>query len=41
MRKLWTYIMQRLSIRLGLAIVLIVMLIFSISVDSLYSLSKD
>ena len=41
MRKLWNNIMQRLSIKLGLVIVLVVMAIFSISVDSLYSLSKD
>ena len=41
MRKLWTFIMHRLSIRLGLAIVLIVMLIFSISVGFLFTLSKD
>ena len=40
MRKLWNYMMQRLSIKLGLTIVLIVTLVFSVSVDSLYSLSK-
>ena len=41
MRKLWTHIMQHLSLKLGLAIVLIVTLIFSVSVDSLYSLFKN
>ena len=41
MRKLWTHIMQHLKLKLGLAIVLIVTLIFSVSVDSLYSLFKN
>ena len=41
MRKLWTHIMQHLELKLGLAIVLIVTLIFSVSVDSLYSLFKN
>ena len=41
MRRLWTHIVQHLSIKLGLAIVLIVTLIFSISVGFLFALSKD
>ena len=41
MRKLWNRIMQRLSIRLGLAIVLMVTVIFIVSVSFLFSLSKD
>ena len=41
MRKLWNYILQRLSIKLGLAIVLIVTLIFLVSVGFLFALSKD
>ena len=41
MRRLWTHIMQHLSIKLGLAIVLIVTVIFSISVGFLFSLYKD
>lgn len=41
MKKLWNYILQRLSIKLGLAIVLIVTVIFIISVGFLFALSKD
>ena len=40
MRKLWTHIMQHLSLKLGLAIVLIVTLIFIVSVSILFALSK-
>lgn len=41
MRKLWNHIMQRLSIRLGLSITLIVTVIFIVSVGFLFSHSKD
>ena len=41
MRKAWNYIMQRLSLRLGLAIVLIVTVIFTVSVGFLFALFKD
>lgn len=41
MRKLWYKIMQRLSIRLGLAITLIVAVIFLVSVGFLFVLYKD
>ena len=41
MRKLWYKIMQRLSIRLGLAITLIVAVIFLVSVGFLFALYKD
>ena len=41
MRKVWNYIMQRLSLRLGLSIVLIVTVIFTVSVGFLFALSKD
>ena len=41
MRKLWDYMMHRLSIRLGLSITLIVTVIFIVSVSFLFSLSKD
>lgn len=41
MRKVWNKIMQRLSLRLGLAIVLMVTVIFIVSVSSLFTLSKD
>ena len=41
MRKLWNFIMQRLSIKLGLVIVLVVMAIFIVSVGLLFSLTKD
>ena len=41
MKKVWYYISQRLSIKLGLAIVLIVTVIFSVSVGFLFTLSKD
>ena len=41
MRKVWNIIMQRLSLRLGLSIVLMVTAIFIVSVSSLFTLSKD
>lgn len=41
MRKAWNYIMQRLSLRLGLAIVLIVTVIFTVSVGFLFALFKN
>ncbi len=41
MRKVWDYMMQRLSIRLGLAIVLMVTVMFVVSVGLLFTLFKD
>jgi len=41
MRKVWNHIMQRLSIRLGLSITMMVAVIFIVSVGFLFALYKD
>ena len=41
MRKVWNYIIQRLSIKLGIVIGLVVMTIFIVSVSLLFLLTKD
>ena len=41
MRRLWNKIVQRLSIKLGLVIVMVVTVIFIVSVTFLFSLTKD